>query len=194
MREVFNHDSRTKNVIKSSSISTVSGIITLLANFAYRTCFINFFTAEYLGIEGLFTNVLHILSLAELGVGTAITYRFYEPISCNDINKVGRLIKYFKKVYFNIAVVVMILGLCLIPFLPFLINDSSAIPERINLRFIFFLFLVQTASTYLYSYKQTLLIADQKQYLVSVFQCVIKIIHHFTTFENKITHKALFVV
>lgn len=178
MNSIFNNDSRTKNAIKCSFVSTVSGIISLLANFGYRTCFIHFFTAEYLGVEGLFTNILHILSLAELGVGTAIVYRFYEPICCNDINKVGRLIKYFKKIYLVIGMVIMGLGLCVMAVLPHLINASSAITEKVNLRFVFFLFLVQTASTYLYSYKQTLLIADQKQYLVSIYQCVIKIMQY----------------
>ena len=91
--EVFNKKSRTNTVIKTSMISATCNIINTFLGFAYRTVFLHILSASYLGINGLFTNILQILSLAELGITTAITYRFYKPIKENDIEKMEAKIK-----------------------------------------------------------------------------------------------------
>ena len=168
--EVFNTQSRKKNVMQSSFWGGFANIIKILLGFVNRSVFIYILSVDYLGINGLFTNILSVLSLAELGVTTAIVYRFYEPISKGDIVRVGRLMNFLKKVYNTIALVMAISGMLVLPFIKFLINSQSQIPGDINLHVIYLLFLFQSATSYLFVYKQSILSADQKNYLISVFQ------------------------
>ena len=164
---MFNQESRTNNVLKTSFVGTICNLINIILGFVYRTIFIHVLSSNYLGINGLFGNILQILSFADLGIGTAIIYRFYEPISKNDIRKVGQLMNFFRKVYLGVAAVIMATGLCLLPFLNFFIKDTGEIPQDIHLQIIYLLFLAQTLSSYLFVYKQTILSADQKQYIAS---------------------------
>lgn len=172
----FNKKSRTENTIKSSVVSSSCEVVSLVSRFAFRTAFIYLLSSEYLGIEGLFTNILNVLSLSELGIGTAITFKLYQPIKDDDVVQVGRLIGFYRRVYQIIALIIITLGMLCVPFLSFFINDTSSVPSEINLRLVFVLYLFQTASTYLYSYKQALLAADQKQYVVALIQCLIKVL------------------
>lgn len=169
---MFNQESRTNNVLKTSVVGTTCNLINIVLGFVYRTIFIHVLSSNYLGINGLFSNILQILSFADLGIGTAISYRFYEPISRNDVQKVGQLMNFFKKVYLGIALVILIAGLGLLPFLNFFIKDINEIPSGINLQVIYILFLAQTLSSYLFVYKQMLLSADQKQYISSFIHTV----------------------
>ena len=93
----FNNQKRTINSIRTSFWGTFRSIIDILLGFAYRTIFIYVLNEQYLGLNGLFTNILQVLSLAELGITTAITYRFYKPISNGDVLQVGRLMNYLKR-------------------------------------------------------------------------------------------------
>lgn len=169
---IFNENSRTKNVLRASSVGVVCNGINILMGFLYRTVFLWILSEEYLGINGLFTNILYVLSLSELGITTAITYRFYEPISRGDVRKVGQLMQFMKRVYAVIALTILVLGLSLLPFLNFFIRDTGEVPSDVNLKLVYLLFLFQTVSSYLYAYKQTILGADQRQYLVSLLQTV----------------------
>lgn len=175
---MFNTQSRTKNVLLTASISEICTIINQILGFIYRTIFLYLLSSDYLGINGLFTNILNILSLAELGISTAIVYRFYQPIKEQNIEQVGKLMNYFQHVYRIILCVILGCGLCLLPFLNFFINDSSQIPSDINLYIVYILFLMQTASSYMFAYRQSLLSADQKQYQLSLFQLIITIIRY----------------
>lgn len=173
--KIFNKSSRTSNVLKTSGIGMISTVLTTLLAFGYRTVFIYILSASYLGVEGLFSNILKMLSLAELGISTAIVYRFYEPISRNDVEKVGQLLRFFKMVYAVIATVILLVGLSILPFLHVFIKDISEVPPDINLHLIYVLYLLMQVSTYLFSYKLTILTADQKQYIVSIFNVVVKV-------------------
>lgn len=170
---MFNQESRTKNVVKASFIGTGCNLVNTVLGFIYRTIFIQVLSSNYLGINGLFSNILQILSFADLGISTAIVYRFYEPISRNDVKKVGQLMNFFKKVYIGVASIIFVVGVCLLPFLNFFIKDTAEIPHDINLQVIYLLFLFQTLSSYLFVYKQTILSADQKQYIASLIQTLI---------------------
>lgn len=174
INNAFNTKSRTSNTVKASAAGVICNFANMIIGFIYRTIFIYLLSEVYLGINGLFTNVLTVLSLADLGIGTAITYSFYKPIAENDVRQVGRLLNYFKKVYRIIRVVVLCLGLCIVPFLGNLINDTSTVPSDVNLTIVYLLYLAQTYSSYLFSYKQTILSADQRQYYVLIINTLIK--------------------
>lgn len=175
---VFNKDSRTKNAIKISILGVISQLIKILLGFGYRTLFLHYLTADYLGINGLFSNVLQILSLAELGITTAIVFRFYEPISRNDVQQVGKLMNFFKKVYLSIAGIILLIGLCGMPFLHLLINEADEIPGDINLHVVYGLFLLNSVSSYLFTYKLTILTADQKNHQFSLIDLSVAIINY----------------
>lgn len=185
----FNQNSRTKNVLQSSITGSVCNVINSLMGFVYRTIFLHYLSEEYLGINGLFSGILQFLSLADLGITAAITYRFYEPINKNDVEKVGQLLRFFKNVYRVIAAVIFVVGMVLLPFLNFFINDASEVPADIDLKVIYVLFLLQTLSSYLFAYKQTILTADQKQYIVSLFQTGIVLVRYIVQIVSLVAWK-----
>ena len=165
---VFNQNNRTSNSIKTSFWGTIKSSLDIILGFVYRTIFIKTLGAEYLGLNGLFTNILQVLSLAELGITTAIVYRFYEPISNNNVSRVGKLMNYLKTVYRYIAIIIFVVGLIITPFIKWFIKDTNSIPADINVYLIYLLFLLNTVSSYLFVYKQTILSADQRGYLLSI--------------------------
>lgn len=165
--------SRTKNSIKNSYISLIFQGLGLFINFIVRIFFIKYLGNEYLGINGLMTNLLNVLSLAELGVGEAINFSLYEPLAKNNKEKVKSLMQLYKKIYIFIGGFITVIGLLLIPFLNYIIKDYNNIN---NVVLIFILFLLNTSSSYLFSYKRNLLIADQKTYIVTIIKYIIYII------------------
>ena len=167
---IFNQNSRTKNVLRTSSVGIFCSGMNILMGFLYRTAFLFVLSETYLGINGLFLNILQVLSLTELGITSAITYRFYGPISRNDVEKVGQLLQFMKRVYAVIAVCILALGLSVLPFLDFFIRDAAEVPADVNLKMVYLLFLFQTVASYFYTYRQTILSADQRQYLFSILQ------------------------
>lgn len=158
-------DSRTKNSIRNTGMSALAQVVGILLNFVGRTFFIKLLSVEYLGINGLFGNIITILSLAELGVGTAIVYMMYEPIAKGNIAKVAAYNNLFRKIYNFIGCFVFLAGLCVIPFLDDIIKEAPNITESITI--IYILFLINTSVSYFFTYKRSLLIAHQKEYLNS---------------------------
>ena len=135
-----------------------------LVGYICRMVFVRCLPPTYLGINGLFSNIVSMLSLAELGIGGAIGFALYKPLAEHDQEKVKTLMNYFKTAYVAIAVIITIFGLVLIPLLPIIINDPPNIPENLYVIYLFFLF--NTASSYLFSYKSILLTASQRNYIV----------------------------
>ena len=176
---IFNDDNRTINTVKASFWGTTKSIFDIVLGFVYRTIFISILSADYLGLNGLFTNLLQVLSLAELGITTAIVYRFYEPISKKDVFQVGKLMNYLRIVYRNIASIILLLGLIITPFIKWFIKDTDSIPKDVNIYVIYLLFLLNTVSSYLFIYKQTILSADQRAYIVSFWGLIASLLKYF---------------
>ena len=165
-------DSRTKNSIRNSTVSIVTQVLTVVINFIVKTVFIHTLGSEYLGVNGLFSNIITMLSLADLGIGVAIPYSLYKPLAEKDAKKINILMKFYAKVYNVIGVIVLTIGLSLIPFLGLMIKDMPDIP---NLTLIYALFVIHSASSYFFVYKRFLIESDQKGYITS------KIIFIFST-------------
>lgn len=159
-------NSRTKTISKNAIIGVAMQIIALICSFGVRTAFIYILSQEYLGVNGLFSSILSYLSLAELGVGTGISVFLYKPLAENDQERIKSLMAFYKKCYIIIGIIITVVGLALIPFLDYLV--SGDLPEDLNLVAVYCLFLLNSSSTYFFSYRSSLLIADQKDYLVSV--------------------------
>lgn len=165
--------SRSTNSIKNI-VSGISGqIISTVSNFISRTIFIKILGITYLGVSGLFGNILSILSLAELGISNAIIYSMYKPISENDKTTIAGLMNLYKKAYTIIGISIAIIGASLIPFLNFIIKDSPNVP---NLKVIYILYLSNTVISYFFTYKRSIIIANQKEYIVTLYHYIFNFI------------------
>lgn len=162
--------------------SGVRQFLTLLLSFASRTVFIYVLGARYLGINGLFSNILAMLSLAELGIGSAISYYLYKPIALNDKERIKSLMQFYKTCYRVVGFAIIGFGCLIMPFLNKMVNLNQPIPE--NLYLIYFLFLLDSAFTYLFwAYKQAIMFANQQQYKIekiniafAILSCCVDII------------------
>lgn len=135
----------------------------LLSNFIIRKVFVSTLSVDFLGLNGLFSNIVSLLSLAELGVGGAIIFSLYLPLSERDWGKVQAIMRLFKKVYIVVGLVIFFLGVSVVPLLPHLIKDNPI--AKADLMLFYLLFLANTASSYFFSYKRGLIIADQSKYV-----------------------------
>lgn len=169
----MNKDGRVVNSVRNTANGIISQVISVLANFVVRTIFLMYLSESYLGVNGVFTNVLTMLSLAELGFGATIIYSMYKPIVENDKEKLKALMKLYKKVYFVIGLVVGVIGVSLIPFLDFFLKDKGDVT---NIILIYLLFLFNSVSSYFFAYKRSILSADQKDYINSQYRYVFTII------------------
>lgn len=163
--------SRTENVKKNSMLGLFNMVFTTCISFVTRTIFIKTLGAEYLGLNGLFSNVLGILSLADLGISNAITFSLYKPIAENDQTKITQLMRLLKKSYILIGLFMLLIGTAVSPFLDHIVNFDTDID--INYIVIYFLFLFNSASSYLFfSYNNLIIYADQKSYLTTKYEII----------------------
>lgn len=152
---------RTKNASRNAVYGAVLKVYQIIVPFAMRTIMIYFLGMEYLGLNSLFTSILQILNLAELGVGSAMVYSMYKPIAQKDKTKICALMRLYRKYYRIIGIVVLVLGLILYPFIPQLV--SKDVPEGIDIHVLYLLNLATTVLSYwLFAYKNCLLNAHQR--------------------------------
>lgn len=157
--------SRTKNTIKNFSANFTRMTITVILSFIVRTIFIQVFGKEYLGLNGLYSNIFSVLSLTELGIGTAISYKLYKPLAINDQKKIIILMKFYRTAYRLISIIIFFIGLVILPFLSTIIKEDI---QFINIYAVFLIYLLQAVASYsLFAYKSTLIKADQKEYKVA---------------------------
>lgn len=168
---------RTKNSMFNMIASFGSQIIMILLGFVSRTIFINALGSEYLGINGLFTNVLSIISLAESGIGSSIVYSLYKPVSDKDEEKILILMNVYRKAFKVIGLIVFIIGISIMPFIKHMMKGDTNIS---NLYLIYFIFVFNSAITYLFSYKMSFLNVCQKNYVVTSITTGFSIIAAFS--------------
>lgn len=166
-------NSRTKNSIRNSTVSVICKIITLVFSFVVRTIFINKLGKEILGIEGLFSSIITILNLADLGVGTAIIFLLYKPIAENDSKKTAAIMQYFKKFYTIVGFIVLIVGIALTPLVPYLVKLDKVID---NLYLYYILTIILTASSYFFASNRCLFEANQNSYIVTIIDSIMTMI------------------
>lgn len=162
---------RTKYVIRNILTAWMGQVLIVIFNFILRRVFIRYLDISYLGINGLFSNILSLLSMAELGIGTAIIYSLYEPLAKEDWDKTALLIAFYKKAYSIIGLFILLAGVAVTPFLSFFVKEKTSIPY---LSVYYILFVIDTAVSYFYSYKVSLIQADQKQYIVTLYSQGVK--------------------
>jgi len=159
-----NENSRTVNSARNLTMSFVQKIVSVALTFIGRQIFLQVLSVEYLGINGLFANVLSMLSLADMGLATAMSFSFYKPLSEKDENKLSALVGFYRRIYICIAAFIAVAGLALTPFLKYIINLENEIPH-INVYYL--IALANTAVSYLFAYRAIIITADQNSSIVN---------------------------
>lgn len=170
-------DGRLKKSKRNLYYGILYQISYVFLNFITRMVMIHSIGMTSVSLNGLFSEVLSVLSLAELGIGSAIIYSLYVPLALDDTKKVTKIMNLYKTSYRAIAGIIAVIGILLSPFIPRLITNT--VIDDHYLIFVYFLFLAQTSTSYLFSYKASLLNADQKSYVVSIQTMVTRIIFFF---------------
>ena len=156
---------RTRNTIRNIFFSFLNMALTTLLAFFSRIIFARVLSQEYLGVSGLFTSILTVLSLAELGIGDAICYSLYEPLAKRDTEKVKALMQFYGKIYRLIGFGILLLGILLLPVYPLMIGQTVTID---HLNVIYLLFVLNTSVSYFGVYKKNLIIYDQHEYIANL--------------------------
>lgn len=170
---------RSKNAARNIVFSWIMQIYSLLIPFIIRTVMIRTLGIEYTGLNGLFTSILSVLNLAELGVGSALTFSMYRPIAEDDSEKICALMNLYKNYYRIIGLVILVIGLAVTPFIPKLIKSDT--PDGINIYFLYLINLASTVITYwMFAYKNCLLTAHQRNDISSKVTMVVKTLLYTT--------------
>lgn len=159
--------SRIKRSILTASSGVLTQILSIVLNFAVRTVFIMSLNTDYLGVSGLFTNILTMLSLVDLGFGTVMVYKLYAPLAEDNHRLTVALMRYYKRIYVSIGIIVGCIGACIVPFLGFIITTP---PDVDNLLLIYCMFLANSVMSYFFAYKRAMINADQKGYIINNFR------------------------
>jgi len=185
-------ESRTKNSIRNVAAGVINKCVALLFPFAIRTVILHELGAEYLGLGSLFSSILQVLNMAELGFSSAIVYSMYKPIADKDEKTICALMALYKKIYSIIGTCVLLVGIVLLPFLPKLIKGST--PENINIYILYLLYLFNTVVSYfLFAYKNCLLTAHQRSDITSNILTITQLIQYFVQILLLIVFKNYYV-
>lgn len=166
---------RLERSLKNSTAVLMGQFLSMGLGLITRTAFMYTLAQEYLGLNGLFTSFLSLLSLSEMGIGTAITYALYKPLAEHDFPKISALMNLFAKSYQIIGCVIFALGLLCYPFLSFFVGE---LPEFTNVFAVYLLFLLNTALSYFFSYKRALITASQQDWVNTLNQSVFLVIQN----------------
>ena len=167
-------NSRIQNAKRNMAVGFINKIVTIISPFLVRTVLIYTLSVEYVGISGLFTSILQMLSMADLGFASAIVYSMYKPIAEGDNETVCALINFYKKIYRVIGGVIFAFGIALLPFLSKMISGDY--PADIDIHIVYLIYLANSVVSYLmFSYKRSLLIAYQRRDVADTIQAICKL-------------------
>lgn len=158
---------RKKSSFKNMITAVSSNVLTIIVGLVAQAVFIKILGSEYLGLNGLFSNVISMLGIVELGMGSAIIYNMYKPIVENDHEKIKSLMQFYKKSYLIITLIISIIGIMIIPFIKYIV-DIESVTVDVNVYLVYILFLLETICSYILSYKRSMLYADQKEYITNI--------------------------
>lgn len=173
----MNINTRSQNTKRNITIGIINQVVMLSLSFISKTIFIKLLGAEYLGVNGLYSNILTLLSLAELGIGNVMIYSLYRPVAENDKNEICSLLEFYKKIYNAIAISIFVIGILLIPFLHIIIKSDISIDKLI---IYYLIFLLNSVLSYFSIYKSALINATQQIYIINTVNTVCTFLQHLT--------------
>ncbi len=161
------------NSLKNSSIMLLYFIATFILSFIARTVFLNTLGVEYNGLSSLFSNILSMLSIAELGIGSAIICHLYKPVAEDNIPMIQSLMGFYKKAYYLIALIMFIGSIICLPILPYIVGENTL---PINIYVVFLLYALSSVASYLFIYNRSIIVAHQKNYIITICDIGYKIV------------------
>ena len=183
---------RTQNSLRNIGFGMINRIVSILFPFIVRTIFIKTLGEEYLGLNSLFSSILQVLNLADLGFASAIVASMYKPIAEEDIEKVSALMALYKKLYKIIGLGILAIGIVMTPFIGYLINGTP--PENINIYILWILYLTNTVVSYLfYAYKVSLINAHQRNDITEKIGAASRIIFSILQIVSVILLKDIYI-
>ena len=167
---------RTKNSIRNTAFGVLNRGINLLFPFVIRTMMIQKLGTEYLGLNSLFTSIIQVLNLTELGVGSALVFNMYKPVAEDDHAALSGLLGLYRTVYRWIGLIILAVGLGLMPLLPRLVDTTQLEGTGINLYGLFLIYLINTVISYcFFAYRKSLLMAHQRQDQISNIDSMVRL-------------------
>ena len=145
----------------------------MLIGIVTQSVLVRYLGIEYNGLNGLFSNIVSMLSVAELGIGSAVVFHLYAPIAKGEKEKIKSLMLFYKKAYRIIALIIALVGITIMPFINNIVGKTSV---KENIHIIYFLFLLDTVFSYLLTYKRSMLYADQKNYIINIIHILYTIL------------------
>lgn len=180
--------SRTKIAWRNISSGLLYKILMLIMSFVIRTVFTWTLGLEYLGLNSLFTSILGILNLAELGFSGALVASMYKPFAEHDVKKVNALLRIYKRAYHIIGCVILFVGILITPFIPRLISGSY--PQEINLYIVYWINLAGIVVTYfLFAYKACVLTVAQRNDIGNIVHIVLMLFQYGAQFLVLMVYK-----
>lgn len=162
----------TKNTLRGIFFGVINKVVMIIMPFVIRSILIHKIGTDYAGLSSLFTSILKVLNIAELGFASAATYSLYKPIAEEDTNKICALLSFYRKIYYSIGIIIMLAGLALMPFLEHLIKGSH--PADVSLQVLYIIYLIDSAASYfLFSYKNLVLNAYQRVDIISIISTIL---------------------
>ncbi|MGL6058974.1 MAG: lipopolysaccharide biosynthesis protein, partial [Culicoidibacterales bacterium] len=168
---------RIQNSMKNIAISIITQVVIVLLGFISRKVFIDNLGTDYLGVNGLLTNLLSMLSLVEGGIGASIVYNLYKPLAENDQPKIIALVQLYKKLYGVLAIVITVLSIVLYLFLGNLIKGGTNVPF---IGIVYSIFVFKNIVSYLNAHKWSLINADQKGYVIAKYNLLFNVVTTIT--------------
>ncbi|MBU5452682.1 oligosaccharide flippase family protein [Pseudoflavonifractor sp. MSJ-30] len=168
-----NDNSRLGNTLRNFKFGAAAQLLVTLLGFVSRTVFIRVLGMEYSGVNGLYTSILDVLSLTELGLADVVVYSLYKPLAEGNTDRLAALMGYYKTIYHYIALIVGCIGLALIPVLRLLVKSEI---DQFHLVLYYLMFLANSVCSYLLVYKSSIIQADQKRYLISKYTMLFKLL------------------
>ena len=165
---------RTTYALKNMLSSLSSHFVSMLLGFISQAILVRTLGSEYLGINGLFSNIVSMLAVVELGIGSAIVYNLYKPIAEKDKETVKTLMSFYKRCYRVIAIIISVIGLLIIPFLKIIVGDTTI--QESTILIIYLLFIIDTVCSYLLTYKRSMLYANQRNYIIDIIHSREKVV------------------
>lgn len=156
---------RTKYAMRNIITMFLTYVMTLGLSFIVRSIFINKLGSQYLGLSGVFSSILSVLSVSDLGLESVFAFLLYKPLAQNNQNQISNFIVIFRKIYTGVGIFIFVSGLCILPFLPNIIGSQGEGLEDVTLIYLIMLF--NSAISYFFTYNRTILDANQKNYVIT---------------------------
>ena len=185
---------KTRNVIQNTMFGLLSQLLSMIAPFILRTIILYELGTEYLGLNSLFTSILGVLGIAELGFGNAIGFYMYKPIADDDSDSICAFVNLYKKCYTVIGFIILACGILILPFLNEFVKGGC--PSDINLYVLYCIYLCDTVMSYfMYAYKAALFNTHQRESVLSFYRIILNLIlYSFKNYYIYIVFKPLYTI